>query len=102
MRVTRRRFLAAAASTAASLANPRRSFCLVYVNSFNEWHEGHQFEPVKDYADLSPSERVVGCHNASNGGIRLSDLSCSLASVVQSPKVAAGRTLQLAIGLARW
>jgi hypothetical protein len=85
MRVTRRRFLAAAASTAASLANPRRSFCLVYVNSFNEWHEGHQFEPVKDYAGLSASERTIGYHIAREGGFRLSDLACYLAPVVQSP-----------------
>jgi hypothetical protein len=67
----------------SSLSNSRRGFFLAYVNSFNEWHEGHQFEPMKDYADLSASERTVGYHNTEDGGFRLSDLTRYLAPVVQ-------------------
>ena len=37
----------------ASLTNARRGFFLVYVNSFNEWHEGHQFEPMRNFDDLA-------------------------------------------------
>ena len=36
-----------------ALTNARRGFLLVYLNSFNEWHEGHAFEPMKDAAELS-------------------------------------------------
>ena len=27
------------------LTNERRGFFLVYINSFNEWHEGHASSP---------------------------------------------------------
>lgn len=57
-----------------ALANYRRGFFLVYINSFNEWHEGHQFEPMKDAADLSPAEQQVGYHNPSEGDYRLRKL----------------------------
>jgi Glycosyl hydrolase family 99 len=42
------------------LTNERRGFFLVYINSFNEWHEGHAFEPMKDAADLTPAEQAIG------------------------------------------
>ena len=64
--------------TNAALPNPRRGFFLVYVNSFNEWHEGHQFEPMKDAAALIPDERAVGYRNPANGSYRLAALKSVL------------------------
>jgi len=57
--------------TAADAPNARRGFLLVYVNSFNEWHEGTQFEPMKAARDLTAAERAVGYHNAPIGDYRL-------------------------------
>src|SRR5262249_50542316 len=48
-----------AVQTDASLANTSRGFFLTYVTSFNEWHEGHQFEPMKDRAELTAGERAL-------------------------------------------
>jgi len=59
----------------AELANARAGFLLVYVNSFNEWHEGHAFEPMKDAAELTPDERALGYRNPSNGAYRLQALA---------------------------
>jgi hypothetical protein len=53
------------------LSDVQRGFFLTYLNSFNEWHEGHQFEPMKDFGDLRPAERAIGYHNAYQGGYRL-------------------------------
>ena len=50
-----------------ALANARRGFFLVYINSFNEWHEGHAFEPMKDAAELTAEERASGYHNPTHG-----------------------------------
>ena len=52
-------------------ANASRGFFLAYVNSFNEWHEGSQFEPARDFADLTPAERRIGYHNPPDGHARL-------------------------------
>jgi len=60
-----------AAQTDPSLENDRRGFFLVYINSFNEWHEGHAFEPMKDASDLTPAERAQGYDNPTDGGYRL-------------------------------
>ena len=57
--------------TDTGLVNRRRGFFLVYVNSFNEWHEGHEYEPMKNYADLTPAERRLGYHNVDDGSYRL-------------------------------
>ncbi len=56
----------------------RRGFFLTYVNSFNEWHEGHQFEPAKNFRDLTQTERRFGYHNAVNGDYRLRHLQSLL------------------------
>jgi len=61
-----------------SLSNFRRGFFLVYVNSFNEWHEGHAFEPMKNEADLTEEERFYGYHNPRYGDYRLTALSNAL------------------------
>ena len=60
--------------TDPALANARRGFFLVYINSFNEWHEGHQFEPMRDADDLTRAERAIGYHNPDDGGYRLKAL----------------------------
>jgi hypothetical protein len=65
-----------------ALSNARRGFFLAYLNSFNEWHEGHSFEPMKGAADLLPAERAMGYHNPEDGGYRLSALSLRLAEVL--------------------
>jgi hypothetical protein len=59
----------------ASLGNLAKGFFLTYINSFNEWHEGHQFEPMRNYSDLRSAERALGYHNAVLGGYRLQVLS---------------------------
>jgi hypothetical protein len=58
----------------AALANAKRRFFLLYVNSFNEWHEGHQFEPMQDAAALTPDERRYQYRNPADGGYRLATL----------------------------
>lgn len=53
------------------LINARQGFFLAYVNSFNEWHEGHAFEPMKNAGDLTRAERAIGYHNPEDGSYRL-------------------------------
>jgi Glycosyl hydrolase family 99 len=57
------------------LANARKGFLLVYLNSFNEWHEGHSFEPMKDAAELTAEERALGYRNPERGDYRLRTLA---------------------------
>lgn len=57
------------------LGNVERGFFLVYITSFNEWHEGHQFEPMKDDSALTADERAFGYHNPSDGSYRLRSLT---------------------------
>ncbi len=71
-----------------TLTNATRGFFLTYINSFNEWHEGHQFEPAKDAADLTPAERAMGYHNPVDGEGRLRHLGARLRTLV-SPATAA-------------
>ena len=61
--------------TRSGLTNVKQGFFLVYINSFNEWHEGHQFEPTKNRADLTNAERALGYHNANDGSYRLNTLA---------------------------
>ena len=39
-----------------TLPNARAGFFAVYIATFNEWHEGTSFEPMKDHAALLPEE----------------------------------------------
>ena len=66
------------------LTNDRRGFFLVYINSFNEWHEGHAFEPMKDAADLTAEERAQGYRNSPRGGYRLEVLQSALRALTDS------------------
>jgi hypothetical protein len=66
-----------------TLTNYKRGFFLVYVNSFNEWHEGHQFEPMRNFSDLRDAERGFGYHNAEVGDYRLRHLRASLDRLVR-------------------
>jgi hypothetical protein len=68
--------------TDPALSNARRGFFLVYINSFNEWHEGHAFEPMKDFAQLTSDERALGYHNPSDGSYRLDTLGALLRPVL--------------------
>jgi hypothetical protein len=67
-----------AAQTDPTLENHRRGFFLVYLNSFNEWHEGHAFEPMKNDVELTPEQRVHGYHNPAYGDYRLRALANEL------------------------
>jgi hypothetical protein len=77
-----------AVQTDPALENVRRGFFLVYVNSFNEWHEGHAFEPMKNAADFSPAERAIGYHNPAQGDYRLRALSALLGPLVSAGSAA--------------
>jgi hypothetical protein len=59
---------------ARQLSNVQKGFFVTYVNSFNEWHEGTEFEPMKDARDLLPEERRFGYHNVDGGSYRLQRL----------------------------
>ena len=67
------------------LTNFKRGFSVVYINSFNEWHEGHAFEPMRDAALLTPGERRFPYHNPENGRARLDALTALLRPVVERP-----------------
>lgn len=57
--------------TNPDLSNAKRGFFLVYINSFNEWHEGTQFEPMANAADMRDEIRRFQYHNVDEGGGRL-------------------------------
>ena len=67
----------------ARLSNHQRGFSVVYLNSFNEWHEGHAFEPMRDAAGLLPGERQFPYHNPANGRARIETLTRLMAGVLQ-------------------
>jgi hypothetical protein len=62
-------------------ANEKQGFFLVYVNSFNEWHEGTQFEPMKPYGELTAAERRT-YHNPADGRYRIDILEELLGEVL--------------------
>jgi hypothetical protein len=64
-----------AAQADESLTNHRRGFFLAYINSFNEWHEGHAFEPMMDDVQLTAPQRRNGYHNPRYGDYRIAALS---------------------------
>ena len=64
------------------LGNDDAGFLLTYITSFNEWHEGTSFEPMKDGADFSDEERAVGYHNPGDGHYRLAYLRELLARLL--------------------
>ena len=70
-----------ALQTDPALGNARNGFFLAYVNSFNEWHEGTSFEPMRDAAELTAEERALGYANPANGDYRLALLSTLIDSV---------------------
>ena len=72
---------AIAVQTDPTLLNAQRGFFLVYISTFNEWHEGTQFEPMKDSAALTPAEVPFGYHNPRNGRYRLDTLRSLLAGL---------------------
>ena len=57
------------------LGNAGKGFFLSYITSFNEWHEGHQYEPMKDSSSLTDAERAIGYHNPEDGAYRLRHLT---------------------------
>jgi hypothetical protein len=57
------------------LGNSDAGFFLTYITSFNEWHEGTQFEPMQQNAFLTNAAREVGYHNPQNGFYRLQQLT---------------------------
>jgi hypothetical protein len=72
--------------TDPALSNFARGFFLVYINSFNEWHEGHSFEPMKDAAQLTADERALGYHNPAEGAYRLAALRALIPPVLQDAR----------------
>ena len=73
------------------LSNYRSGFFLVYINSFNEWHEGHAFEPMKDDLELTAEERACGYHNPGWGDYRLWALAEAIRPLVTGRQVETGR-----------
>jgi hypothetical protein len=71
-----------ALQTDSALVNVGVGFLLVYLNSFNEWHEGHAFEPMRDAGALTEAQRRAGYHNPARGDYRLAYLTSLLAPVL--------------------
>lgn len=78
-----------ATQTDPRLLDAQRGFFLVYLNSFNEWHEGHAFEPARDWSLLLPEERLHGYHNAARGDYRYQTLRELVQRGVELPASAA-------------
>ena len=66
-----------------ALTNAKKGFFLVYINSFNEWHKGHQFEPMKNNSALTDAERAFRYHNPEEGSYRLDALGGLVRDIVE-------------------
>jgi hypothetical protein len=69
--------------TRPSLANAKKGFFLAYINSFNEWHEGHQFEPARSRSELTPAQLALRLHNPEQGDYRLQTLRALVERVME-------------------
>jgi hypothetical protein len=69
--------------TDSALRNARTGFFIVYIATFNEWHEGTSFEPMKDYGALLPQELPFGYHNPAYGRYRLDYLKPRLERIIR-------------------
>jgi hypothetical protein len=58
-----------AVQTNSTLRNASTGVFIVYIATFNEWHEGTSFEPMKDHASLLPREIPFSYHNLPADGI---------------------------------
>ena len=66
-----------------AFTNGQRGYFLAYINSFNEWHEGTQFEPMRPRGGLTSDELAVGYHNHDCGSCRLELLANQLGDVLR-------------------
>ena len=69
--------------TNSTLRNSSTGFFIVYIATFNEWHEGTSVEPMKDYGALLRQELPFGYHNAANGRYRLNYLKARLERIIR-------------------
>ena len=69
--------------TDSSLRNASTGFFIVYIATFNEWHEGTSFEPMKSHDALVPQELRVGYHNPAHGRYRLDYLTPRLEQILR-------------------
>jgi glycosyl hydrolase family 99 len=69
--------------TNPSLRNASTGFFIVYIATFNEWHEGTSFEPMKDRGALLPQELPFDYHNPAHGRYRLDYLKPRLDRIIR-------------------
>lgn len=70
--------------TMPASSNVKQGFFLAYINSFNEWHEGHAFEPMRNWGDLTTAERDRGYHDPDEGAYRLNTLKQLVRGIVDA------------------
>jgi len=87
-RITESAEAALAVQSDPAFVNAATGFYLVYLTSFNEWHEGHMFEPMMDAAAIGAEERRFGYRNPAAGDYRLRVVSDALAPVLPVRKAA--------------
>ena len=68
--------------TNPALRNASTGFFIVYIGTFNKWHEGTAFEPMKSRAALLPQELPFGYHNPADGRYRLDYLKARLQLII--------------------
>jgi len=72
-----------AVQTNSTLLNASTGFFIVYIATFNEWHEGTSFEPMKDRAALLPQQVPFGYHNPAHGRYRFDYLKRRLEQIIR-------------------